>query len=146
MENQNEEIVGLRLSKRYKRYLQRLATNQGLSMAQWLRKKIAIDIWEGIKSTAEMVATMIAAEESGVPEKIAVKLNKADEAILIIPAEKQEEFKKRVNELYLIERKKRMEDKDVKFNGLENELKEIDADCTMKEWEDSQEMPFKDVF
>ena len=125
MENQKDKQVGLRLSERDKTYLQRLAVNQGLTIAQWVRKKIYIDFWEGIKDTAEMCATMQAAEESGIPEKIAVKLNKADEAILIIPAEKQEEFTANVNKLYPACLKDEMQK--AEFKGLNEELEEINA-------------------
>jgi hypothetical protein len=124
MKNQKDKLVGLRLSKRYKKYLQRLATNQGLSMAQWLRKNIAIDYSYYIQNTAEKKATRQAAKEINVPEIIANKLDRRKEALSIIPADDHKEYTLNVNKLYPACLKDEMQK--AEFKGLREELKELD--------------------
>jgi hypothetical protein len=137
MGDKTGDILHLRIKEKRKNWLQRLATNNNLTMNQWVQAQVVKAMWQAITETAEFCATEQTAEEFGVPEKVAMKLNKADTAILIIPAEKQAAFKKRVNELYQIYIKKDCEH--VNYAGLEEELHDIDGDFTWAEWLESEE-------
>jgi uncharacterized protein (DUF1778 family) len=140
MAEKTGDILHLRIKEKRKKWLQRLATNNNLTMNQWVQAQVVKTVWQAIKDTAEFCATEQTAEEFGVPEKVAMKLDRADEAILIIPAGKQKDFKKRVNELFTNYLEKEM--KHVNFEGLEAELKDIDSDFTWAEWVESEENLF----
>jgi hypothetical protein len=137
MAEKTGDILHLRIKEKRKIWLQRLATNNSLTMNQWVQAQVVKAMWQAITDAAEFCATEQAAEEHGVPEQVAMKLDRADAAILIIPAGKQNSFKKRVNELYQIYLKKECEH--ANYAGLEEELHDIDNDFTWSEWVESEE-------
>jgi hypothetical protein len=139
MKERKNEMLTLRVSSRLKDWLKRLSSSNRLTMGQWVQTQVVRTMWKAIQKSAAWCATEQAAEESGIPEKEAVKLETPENALLIIPAEKHEEFKARVNYLYPIYLKQEFEN--TGFMGLDEELKDIDADWTMQEWEETDGIP-----
>jgi len=142
MNEQKTEFIGLRLPTRYKRYLQRLAVNEGLTMAQWIRRQLALQMWESIQIASEAMATIQVAIEFSVPVQEAMKLKTAKEAFVLIPSEKEAEFTKRFDVVFKEILKKEMDR--CEFTGIEEELRQVNTlRVTREEWEESQEIPSK---
>jgi hypothetical protein len=143
MSEQKTEFIGLRLPTRYKTYLQRLAVNEGLTMAQWIRKQLALQVWESIQSASgTMAAIQIAVDEFNVPVQEAMKLKTADEVYALIPPEKKAEFTERFEVIFKEILKKEMDE--CEFTGIEEELRQVNTlRVTKEEWEEAQEIPFK---
>jgi len=123
MKDRKGEMLNLRITKRLKNWLLYLSADKRISMGQWVQKSIIEAIYKAIQDNAEKKAVRQAAKEIGVPEIIAQKLDTQKEALSLITADDHKEFTANVNKLYPVYLKNEM--KDAEFNGLHEELEQI---------------------